>query len=214
MPRSATAPRPTTVLMVRHGETPTTGKLLPGRAPGLHLAESGRQQAAAVAQRMAALPSLDAIYASPLERTRETARPTASARGLKVRIDRGLLEADVGDWTGQELKVVSKSREWQAVQRFPSGFRFPGGESFLEMATRGLAAIERITKAHPGQTVAVFSHADVIKAVVAHALGTHLDLFQRIVISPCSVSAVAYGPGGPVVLCVNSVGDLRGLRPS
>jgi len=214
MARSAAKPRFTIVLFVRHGQTPTTGTLLPGRAAGLHLSDAGQAQARAVAERLAALPSVDAIYASPLERTRETARPIGEARGLKVRVDRGLLEADIGDWTGQELKTVRKAPEWKTVQAYPSGFRFPGGESFVEMQNRILATVERLRAAHPGGTVVAVSHADVIKAAVAHALGTHLDLFQRIVISPCSVTAVSYGDTGPIVLSVNSVGDLKTVKPS
>ncbi len=214
MARSAAKPRSTLVLFVRHGQTPTTGKVLPGRAAGLHLSETGQAQARGVAERLRALPNVDAVYASPLERTRETARPIGQARGLKVRVERGLLEADIGDWTGQELKAVRKAPEWRTVHAYPSGFRFPGGESFVEMQNRVLAALERLRAAHPGGTVVAVSHADVIKAAVAHALGTHLDLFQRIVISPCSVTAISYGDSGPVVLSVNSVGDLKTVEPS
>ena len=209
MPRRPARPRPTVVLLVRHGQTPTTGKLLPGRAPGLHLSETGQAQAQAVGQRLASQPKLkvDAIYASPLERTKETAGFIAAALGLKVKADKGLLEADIGDWTGQELKAVAKTPEWKIVHSYPSGFRFPGGESFVEMQTRTVSALDRLRQAHPGQTIVAVSHADTIKAAVAHALGTHLDLFQRIVISPCSVTAIAYGDGGPTVLSVNSVGE-------
>ena len=214
MARSAAKPRPTLVLLVRHGQTPTTGKILPGRAGGLHLSETGHAQASAVAERLARLPKIDAVYASPLERTRETAKPIAEARGLKVRIERGLLEADIGTWTGQELKAVRKAPEWKAVHAYPSGFRFPGGESFVEMQNRALAALERLRAAHPGGTVVAVSHADVIKAAVAHALGTHLDLFQRIVVSPCSVTAISYSTAGPIVLSVNSVGDLKAVEPA
>lgn len=214
MARIAAKSRSTLVLLVRHGQTPTTGKVLPGRAAGLHLSETGQAQARAVAERLAALPKVDAVYASPLERTRETARAIGEARGLKVRTERGLLEADIGDWTGQELKAVRKASEWKTVHAYPSGFRFPGGESFVEMQSRALAALERLRAAHPGGIVVAVSHADVIKAAVAHALGTHLDLFQRIVISPCSVTAISYGAAGPVVLSVNSVGDLKTVEPS
>ena len=202
------------MLLVRHGQTPTTGKLLPGRAPGLHLSETGQAQAAAVGERLAKLPKVDAVYASPLERTKETAGAIAKAIGLKVIVDKGLLEADIGDWTGQELKTVRKTPEWKIVHSYPSGFRFPGGESFVEMQSRTVAALERLRLAHRGQTIVAVSHADTIKAAVAHALGTHLDLFQRIVISPCSVTAIAYGDGGPMVLSVNSVGDAPAPKPS
>ncbi len=214
MARTPARPRPTVVLLVRHGQTPTTGKLLPGRAPGLHLSEVGEAQAAAVGERLAKLAKVDAIYASPLERTRETAGAIAKALGMKVKLDKGLLEADIGDWTGQELKVVSKTPEWTIFHSYPSGFRFPGGESFVEMQSRTVGAIERLRKAHPGQTIIAVSHADTIKAAVAHALGTHLDLFQRIVISPCSVTSIAYGDGGPTVLSVNSVGETPAPAPS
>jgi probable phosphomutase (TIGR03848 family) len=206
---------PTLILLVRHGQTSTTGKLLPGRAPGLHLAEVGHAQALAAAQRIAELKTVDAIYASPLERARETAAPIGVARGQKVRIERGLLECDFGDWTGAELKSLMKLPEWSTVQRYPSGFRFPNGESFTEMQTRIVSTLDKLRLAHPGGVVVAVSHADPIKAAVAHAMGTHLDLFQRIVISTCSVTAIAYGGGGPVVLTVNSTGgSLSELRPS
>lgn len=218
MARATPPPPPTLVLLVRHGQTPTTGKVLPGRTAGLHLADQGQQQAETVAHRITALQTdkrkVTAIYASPLERTKETAAPIAKALGLRVRRDRGLLEADFGEWTGAELKKLYKLPEWRTVQRNPSGFRFPGGESFPEMQTRICGAIDKLRLAHPGETVVAVSHADPIKAAVAHAMGTHLDLFQRIVISPCSVSAILYGVDGPVVMAVNSTGDLSALVPS
>ena len=201
--------------MVRHGQTPTTGKILPGRAAGLHLAEAGVAQAHRVAERIAELPKIDAIYASPLERARETAAPIAKALKQRVKIDKGLLECDFGDWTGAELSKLMKLPEWSTVQKAPSTFRFPNGESFTEMQTRMVSALGRIRAAHPGGTVVCVSHADPIKAAVAHAMGTHIDLFQRIVIGTCSVSAVAYTGHGPIVLTVNSTGgSLADLRPS
>ena len=203
------------ILLVRHGQTPTTGKVLPGRAVGLHLAEAGTSQAHRVAERIAELPRVDAIYASPLERARETAAPIAKALKQRVKIDKGLLECDFGDWTGAELSKLMKLPEWSTVQKSPSTFRFPNGESFTEMQTRMVTALDRIRAAHPGGTVVCVSHADPIKAAVAHAMGTHIDLFQRIVIGTCSVSAVAYSPHGPIVLTVNSTGgSLADLRPS
>lgn len=204
------------MLLVRHGQTPTTGKLLPGRAPGLHLADVGNDQARRAAERIAVLPKVDAVYASPLERARETAAPISAALGLKTQIDKGLLECDFGDWTGAELTALNRLPEWDAVQRTPSQFRFPAGESFPEMQARMVDAVGRIRDAHVGGVVVAFSHADPIKAAVAHALGTPLDLFQRIVISPCSVSAILFGAdGAPAVLTVNSTQSaLAELRAS
>jgi len=208
-------PASTLLLLVRHGLTPTTGKILPGRAAGLHLAETGKAQADTAAERIAALKNVDAVYSSPLERARETAAPIAKAKDLKVNVDKGLLECDFGEWTGAELKKLMKLPEWGTVIRAPSTFRFPGGESFTEMQTRIVTTIDRLRAAHQGGVVVCVSHADPIKAAVAHAMGTHIDLFQRIVISPCSVTAIAYSPGGPVVLTVNSTGgSLAELRPS
>jgi probable phosphoglycerate mutase len=209
-------PPGTLVLLVRHGQTATTGTKLPGRAKGLHLADKGREQADAAAARIAPFADkVAAVYASPLERTRETAAPIAKALGTRVRSSRGLLECDFGEWTGADLKALFKLPEWKQVQRYPSGFRFPGGESFVEMQTRITSTVDRFVIAHPGQVVVAVSHADPIKAVVAQAMGTHLDLFQRIVVSPCSVTAIAYGVDGPIVLCVNSTGrDLTTLTPS
>jgi probable phosphomutase (TIGR03848 family) len=211
----AEQPKPTLVLMVRHGKTPTTGTTLPGRAKGLHLSPEGVKQAEAAAKRIAKLTGVAAVYASPLERTRETAAPIAAALGLRVRTEPGLLECDFGAWTGAALAELAKRAEWKTVQRYPSGFRFPDGESFSEMQLRMVSTIDVLRSRHPGATVVCVSHADPIKAALAHALGTHLDLFQRIVVSPCSVSAVLYGSSGPIVLTANSTGtDLRALRPS
>lgn len=248
------------ILLVRHGTTTTTGKELPGRAPGLHLAESGQRQAAQVAERIVAAtrprppapdgttsadgngadgngsrdgaahpgpgstPAADpaspqgsgvaAVYASPLERTRETAAPIAAALGLDVQVDKGLIELDVGDWTGVDLAEAAKRPEWKVIQSYPSGFTFPGGESFLAMQSRMVATLDKLRRRHPGQTVVAVSHADPIRALVAHAMGTHLDLFQRIVVSPCSLTAVALGHRGPIVLTVNATGDPGPLVPS
>ena len=207
--------QPTMILMVRHGRTPTTGKVLPGRAKGLHLSDDGVAEAKRVAERIAEMKKVSAIYASPLERTRETAAPIAKALGLDIITHKGLLECDFGSWTGASLTSLMKKKEWTTVQRAPSSFRFPNGESFTEMQTRIVGALDEIRRAHPGKVVVCVSHADPIKAALAHAMGTHLDLFQRIVVSTCSVSAVAYAETGPVVLTVNSTGgSLAELRPS
>ena len=167
-----------------------------------------------MAERIKALKKVDAIYCSPLERARETAAPIAAARGLKVTTSKGLLECDFGEWTGAALKDLMKKPEWGTVQRYPSGFRFPGGESFVEMSARICDTVVDFRNRHPGGVVVAVSHADPIKAAVADALGTHLDLFQRIVVSTCSVTAILYGTGGPAVLTVNHTGDLGALAPS
>lgn len=209
--------KPTTVLFVRHGRTPTTGQVLPGRAKGLHLGDEGVAQAERAAERIGALGKrkVKAVYASPMERARETAAPIADALGLKVRSRRGLIEADFGAWTGRKLGDLMKKPEWQQVQRYPSGFRFPDGESFGQMQERICDTVNQLVDEHPGHTIIAVSHADPIKAVIASAMGTHLDLFQRIVVGPCSISAIMYAPSGPVVLGVNSMGDdLKELVPS
>jgi broad specificity phosphatase PhoE len=243
-------PGPTVIVLVRHGTTATTGQELPGRAPGLHLSDRGREQAERVARRIAAMagvappaaasvngherkndeepakpprarrrnaaggPSVAAVYASPLDRTRETAAPIAAGLGLDVVIDDGLIELDVGEWTGLELKAASKRKEWATIQRYPSGFTFPGGESFVTMQARIVDALARLRAAHPGETVVAVSHADPIRAAVAHALGTHLDLFQRVVVSPCSITTIAYGSESPTVLTVNDTSASGALSPS
>ena len=226
--RSRKPPPGTLVLFIRHGTTPTTGKVLPGRASGLHLADRGRVEADAVAERLAVWvggdgsgkkpgrgsPRVAAVYSSPLERTQETAGPIAKRLGLSIAIEPGLVECDFGEWTGVELRALYKLPEWSAVQRYPSGFQFPGGESFVEMRARVAATVNELRRRHAGEVVVAVSHADPIKAVVSDALGAHLDLFQRIAVSPCSVTAISYQRTGPVILTVNSTGALSDLKSS
>jgi probable phosphoglycerate mutase len=201
---------PTVVLLVRHARTATTGKRLPGRAAGLVLSPAGRREAEAVAGRLTGV-KLAAVYSSPLERARETAAAIARPRRLAVRIARDLVDLDVGRWAGLTLRAARKRPEWAAIQRHPSGFRFPDGESFTDMQARMVAALGRLVARHPGETVVAVSHADPIKAALAHALGIPLDLFQRLVVATASVSAVAYGPTGPTVLTANATGDGLGV---
>ncbi len=208
-------PAATTVVLVRHGQTETTGQVLPGRAAGLHLADEGRKQAEHAASLIADGPPIAAVYTSPLERARETAAPIAAALGQRAKVDKGLLECDFGDWTGEKLAALMKKPEWATVQRSPSTFRFPGGESFAEMQHRIVSTLDRLRADHHGGTVVCVSHADPIKAAVANAIGTHLDLFQRIVISPCSLSVLSWTGFGPVVLSVNSTGrSMKEFGPS
>lgn len=180
--------------------------MLPGRAPGLHLSDLGLAQAEVAAERISVLGKVKAVYASPLERTRETAAPIARACGLRVRRAERLVECDFGDWTGRQISSLSRRNDWKIVQRAPSMFTFPNGESFAGMQLRMTEAIRALCAAHPGQMIVAVSHADPIKAVAAAALGTPLDLFQRIVISPCSITAIHYTSTGPIVLAVNSTG--------
>lgn len=208
MPARDTKPEPATVVVfVRHGSTPTTGKVLPGRAPGLSLSDQGRKEVEATAARIARVSKLAAVYASPLERTWETAQPIARPHNLRPRAERGLLEIDIGEYVGLTLERARKLPAWRLVQRQPSAFRFPGGESFVEMQARVLDTIARIVARHPNETVVAVSHGDPIRVAVAHALGVHLDLFQRIQIAPASVSAIAYRAASVSVLTVNSLGD-------
>jgi probable phosphoglycerate mutase len=211
----ASRPTFTTVLLVRHGTTATTGSVLPGRAPGLHLSERGVAQAEHVAARLQELARTPvALYVSPLERARETGAPIASALKLRASVERGLLECDFGTWTGKKLATLAKRSEWRAVQHSPSTFRFPEGESFTEMQQRIWSTLERLAAKHRNRTIVVVSHADPIKAAVTFAQGVPLDLFQRTVISPCSLSAIAFTSAAPMVLCVNATGTLKELSPS
>lgn len=214
MDTTDSAPAPATlILLARHGVTPTTGQVLPGRAPGLHLSETGQDQARQVAERLAGLP-LTAIYSSPMERARETAAPTAASFGLSPASCEGLLECDFGEWTGAKIGELAKLPEWKTVQEAPSTFRFPGGESFPEMQDRMVAALKAIAARHQGEVVACFSHADPIKAVVAHLSGAPLDSFQRITADPASISVAEFTADGATrMLVTNSrTGSLRYLR--
>lgn len=198
---------PTVVLFVRHGTTPTTGKRLPGRARGLSLSEQGRQEAELAAKRIGRIKRVAAVYASPLERAWETAQPIARAHRLRPRVERGLLEVDVGRWVGQRLDRLRKLPEWRIVQRRPSAFRFPGGESFVALQARAIETVAALVERHRGETIVAVSHGDPIRVVVAHALGIHLDLFQRVHIAPASITAIAWHGAGVSVMTVNSLGD-------
>lgn len=185
----------TRVLLIRHGVTPTTGQVLPGRAPGLHLSDEGQRQAREVAKRLDPL-DLGAIYVSPIERTRETAAPTAGLFRLEPQVDERLLECDFGEWTGRKLSELSALEEWKTVQHQPSHFRFPSGESFREMQERIVGGVLDLAARHRGETIACFSHADPIKAALAHFEGMELDKFQSIFVNPASISVVSFNDEG------------------
>jgi probable phosphomutase (TIGR03848 family) len=197
----------TTLVLLRHATTPTTGRRLGGRKAGFHLDEGGRAQAEAAARRLAGLP-VRAVYASPMERTRETAAPVAHAHGLRVRIERGINEVDYGTWTDRSLAELRRRAMWRTIQQAPSRVTFPGGESIRGAQQRAVEATERLAAAHRGATIVLVSHADVIKAILAHHLGMGLDLFQRLVVSPASSSTILLPDGAsPVVLAINDTSD-------
>jgi probable phosphoglycerate mutase len=198
--------------LIRHALTESTGKQLTGWTPGVHLSPKGEEQAERLADRLSGFP-LRALYSSPLERCRETARPVAAAAGMKVTVRADLGEVRFGDWTGRSLSQLRRTKLWSVVQSNPSRVRFPEGESLLEVQARAVRECERIAASHPNGAVAIFSHADVIKLVLAWFSGTHTDLFQRLAVSPASVSAVALGRGAPSILRMNDTGDLRELAP-
>lgn len=199
----------TTLLLARHGLTDLTGPVLAGRTPGVHLSDAGRAQAAALAERIAGV-RLDAIVSSPLERCRETAEAVAAGRGLPVETDERLLECDYGDWTGRELKELAKDPLWPVVQAHPSAAVFPGGEAMTAMQYRAVAAIRGWNRRLGEKAVyLVCSHGDVIKAIVADALGLHLDQFQRITADPAALTVIRYAPLRPFVLKLNDMGELK-----
>lgn len=201
--------RPTTVLLVRHATNDwlKSGRL-PGRTLGVHLSQEGKQQALALGKRLAGR-QVDAIYSSPLERTQETANAIAQYHQLDVVISEGINEVDCGDWTGRDLKELAKEPEWLLVQGRPSAMRFPGGESPREMMTRAVDEVERLKELHRQGTIVLVSHSDIIKVILAHYLGMHLDLFQRLVVSPASTSSLTFTPMGARVSCMNDTAHLR-----
>lgn len=210
-----------TVILARHGRTTANaGGVLAGRSKGVHLDDHGVEQARAAAARMAGLP-LAAVVTSPLERCRETAREITRAQGngLRAVSERGLLECDYGDWTGRDLKTLAKEQLWRTVQAHPSAAVFPAGEAMSAMAQRGVEAVRRwdarVADEHgPDAVWVAVSHGDVIKAILADALGMHLDSFQRIVVDPASLSVIRYTPMRPFVVSLNSSeGDLGHLKP-
>jgi probable phosphomutase (TIGR03848 family) len=204
---------PTRLVLVRHAVTAHTGPKLSGRMPGVDLSERGVEQAEATASRLAALP-ITAIYASPIERTMQTAERIAKHHDLDVQALQGVIEADYGDWTGGELVELAKTDEWKVVQVAPSRARFPNGESIREMQARTVAALDDLVAAHPHETIVVVSHADPIKSAIAHFTGMHLDLFQRLHVSPASVTVFDFHTFGVTMVKCNDTGGLQDLLPA
>lgn len=206
------------VLLVRHGRsTANTSGTLAGRLPDIHLDDLGREQVETTGARLADVPVAD-VVTSPLERCRETAAAIAGRHGIEPTVDEAITECGYGDWQGRPLKELAAEDLWKTVQLHPAAAAFPGGESLAAMQARGVAAVRghdaRVAARHGDEAVWVaVSHGDVIKAVLADALGMHLDLFQRLHVDPASVSIVRYGPRRPDVVAVNtSAGDLSWLK--
>lgn len=202
----------TVLLLIRHGTNDWVHGRLAGRIPGVHLNEDGRRQAETLATRIADLP-LEAIYTSPLDRTVETAQAIAGPRGMTLRLVEGLQEVDYGEWQGAELKELYKHELWPGVQFYPSGTRFPNGETLGESQMRMIATLDSLRARHPKGMFAVVSHADIIKLALAYYIGMHIDLFQRLEVSPCSLTALAFTSMGPRLLAYNDSGSLEHLKP-
>ncbi len=201
----------TNLLLIRHAQNDWVGKKLAGWTPGVHLNEEGRAQAEALARRLAEVP-LAAVYSSPLERTLETARPLAEERGLEVQVRERLGETRFGQWTGRSLEELKEEELWPVIQVYPGGARFPAGESMREVQARIVDELDAIRDNHGDQTVAIVSHSDPIKMATAHYLGLPLDLFQRLVISPASVTAFSFARFGPRLVVMNHVDALPSFK--
>jgi probable phosphoglycerate mutase len=195
----------TTILLIRHGENEyvKTGRLA-GRLAGVHLNEKGQDQAQKLAEALGEAP-ITAVYSSPLDRTMETAAPLAKALDLEVIPRSGLLELDMGRWQDRKIKKLAKKKSWSTVQNRPSMFRFPGGETFNEAQQRIVADLDAIRRLHdPKEIVACFGHSDMIKLALSFFLGQHIDLFQRIMIAPASISTLHLGKDRAMIVNMNA----------
>jgi probable phosphoglycerate mutase len=198
----------TTFLLIRHAYCDPVGQAIAGREAGVHLNARGRDEARRLGDRLSGL-AISGVYSSPLERALETAAPVAERQGLAVEAAQGLIEIDFGEWTGRTLADLDQLPAWKAFNSFRSGARIPGGESAPEVLARALGELDRIRRVHSesGALVAIVSHGDVLRAVIAHFLGTPTDLFHRIELSPASVSVLALESSGPRLLLVNSTAE-------
>lgn len=202
------------IILVRHGENEWVKRhRLAGWIPGVHLNETGHRQAREAAERLAVLP-VKAVYSSPVTRCMETAVYIAEQHNLSINALDEMGEVRYGKWEGKKIKKLAKKPLWHVVQFFPSRLRFPEGEALREVQFRAVQALEKLSQRHQGEIIVVVSHADVIKLVLAHYLGVHMDLFQRIVVSPASASVIALpASGGVRVLRVNDDGPLKPPPP-
>lgn len=208
-----------TLILVRHGRsTANTEGLLAGRMPGVALDERGAAQAAALPGRLAGVP-ISEVVTSPLQRCEETVRPLLDARpGLRPHTEDRIAECDYGDWSGRKLAELKDEPLMEIVQAHPSAAAFPGGESMRAMQTRAAEAVRewnaRVEREHGADAVYLMcSHGDIIKSLVAEALGLHLDLFQRIAVEPCSITAISYTRLRPFLLRLGDTGDFASLVP-
>lgn len=202
----------TLILLIRHALPAWEGNRLYGRSPGLHLSEPGRAQAAELAERLKDLP-LSAVYTSPLERCVETAEPVTAGRSVRPEVLEDLQEIDFGGLTGRTFRQLGRTALWRRLHVTPSSIRFPGGESLVDAQVRSVRAVDRMAAGSPRRTVAAITHADVIRLALAHYAGIHLDLFQRLLIAPASVSAIQLGGIRPQILRVNDTGSLDDVLP-
>jgi len=203
----------THILLVRHAvnDFVKTGKLA-GWTPGVHLNDEGKAQAEALGKRLADAP-IKHLYASPLERTMETAEAIQQHHPhLQIQQNVEIGEVRYGDWEGMEISKLSGRKMWHMVQHYPSRASFPNGETMRGVQDRAVNAIEALVAAHPRDLVVVVSHADLIKMVLAHYLGMHLDEFQRIVISPASISSLMLGYGRPYVGTMNDMAHITQME--
>ncbi len=203
----------TQILLVRHAvnDFVKTGKLA-GWTPEVHLNDEGRAQAEALGSRLIDVP-IDRLYASPLERTMETAEAIRQHHpGLTIQQHAGIGEVRYGEWEGQAISSLQARKMWQVVQEYPSRASFPNGEAMRDVQTRAVNAVEELAARHPRELVVIVSHADLIKMILAHFLGMHLDNFQRIVVSPASISSLSLGYGRPYVATVNDTAHIAQME--
>lgn len=203
----------THILLIRHAvnDFVKTGKLA-GRTPGVHLNEEGQKQAEALGERLASA-TLHQLISSPIERTMETAQAVQKHHPhLELQLNDQIGEVDYGDWQGAVINDLRQRKMWDVIQEYPTRAYFPNGEAMRDVQVRAVNEIERLVSAYPSDTIAIFSHADLIKMVVAHYLGMHLDVFQRIVISPASITGIQLGHSRPFVTTVNDTAHVQALK--
>lgn len=203
----------TTLLLIRHGHNGAVGQWLAGWRAGVHLSDEGREQARRLVDRLRGV-RIDAIYTSPLDRTRETAAPLASDRGLEVREIPEIGEFRMGEFDGQRFDALETDARWRRFNAVRSVVRPPGGELMLELQSRMVGALLEIADRHAGGSVVVFSHADPIRAAILYFAGMPIDFFYRLDVAPASLTAIALRLGGPAIVKMNDTGDIQGLPVS